>query len=325
MNTFRVIDSHTAGEPTRTIVSGVPDALGNFGTDATATEKSGRFSVKERLELMRMKFDHYRRALVNEPRGSEVMVGALLVPPQDPANLAGVIFFNNVGYLGMCGHGTIGVVETLRYLGWMLPGRQTLETCVGLVQVQLHEDHRVTVENVPSYRAIKRMPLSIEGLPELHADIAWGGNWFCLIECPDPTWLEGSANDLVELSQRILAVVRETNPEVDHVELFGPPKSPGCDSRSFVLCPGGAYDRSPCGTGTSAKLACLAADKKLKPKTVWRQESYIGSSFEAEFQWHDEPHGVIAPSITSRAFVNADLQVLCHDEDPFAWGISTTR
>ena len=322
MNTFRVIDSHTAGEPTRTIVSGVPDELGNIGSDSLPAEHSTRLSVKERLEVMRMKFDHYRRALVNEPRGSDVMVGALLVPPQDPANLAGVIFFNNVGYLGMCGHGTIGVVETLRYLGRMQPGRQTLETCVGPVHVRLHEDHRVTVENVPSYRVIQRMPLSVEGLPALHADIAWGGNWFCLIECPDPMWLERSAAELVELSQRILAVVRETNPEVDHVELFGPPKSPNCDSRSFVLCPGGAYDRSPCGTGTSAKLACLAADQKLQPQTIWRQESYIGSSFDAEFQWLDESRGVIAPSITSRAFVNADLQVLCHEQDPFAWGIS---
>jgi hypothetical protein len=193
MNTFRVIDSHTAGEPTRTIVSGVPEELGNIGSDALPAEHSTRLSVKERLEVMRMKFDHYRRALVNEPRGSDVMVGALLVPPQDPANLAGVIFFNNVGYLGMCGHGTIGVVETLRYLGRMQPGRQTLETCVGPVHVRLHEDHRVTVENVPSYRVIQRMPLSVEGLPALHADIAWGGNslfekpirksitWNCLV------------------------------------------------------------------------------------------------------------------------------------------------
>lgn len=305
--TFRVIDSHTGGEPTRTIVDGGPE-LGTIE------------NVAKRLEIMRTRFDHYRRALVNEPRGSEVMVGALIVPPSDPNNLCGVIFFNNVGYLGMCGHGTIGVVETLRYLGRMQPGKGTIETCVGKVQVELHDDHRVTVANVPSHRVATRVPIAIPNGELLIADIAYGGNWFCLLECPDPAWLNRSPTELVALSKSILDSAREEYPLVDHVELFAPAKDPRNNARSFVLCPGGAYDRSPCGTGTSAKLACLAADGKLHPDTIWRQESCIGSVFEAQFRWHDEAARVISPSITSRAYVNADVKILVQNEDPFGWG-----
>jgi proline racemase len=249
------------------------------------------------------------------------MVGALLLPPQKPENLAGVIFFNNVGYLGMCGHGTMGVVETLRYLDRMTPGQRILETCVGEVQVELHPDHRVSVGNVPSFRIATQHVIELDGLPPLRADIAYGGNWFCLIESPNPDWLNRTPSELIDLTTRILQAVRTTFPKVDHVELFAPPKDPRNDSRSFVLCPGGAYDRSPCGTGTSAKLACLAADGKLSPETVWRQESYIGSVFEASYRWIDSATGAIAPRVTARAYVNADVQILVHDDDPFGWGI----
>jgi len=314
MHSFRVIDSHTGGEPTRTIVSGGPLLDRTFHGDARA-------GVRERLGMMQTHFDHYRRALVNEPRGSDVMVGALIVPPSDPAHLAGVIFFNNVGYLGMCGHGTIGVVETLRYLGQMKPGTATLETCVGTVQVALDSDHRVTVENVPSYRAATRVPVSLPNEPAMFADIAYGGNWFCLIECPDPSWLDRPATALIALTQRILQTVREQYPQVDHVELFAPPKNPPNHSRSFVLCPGGAYDRSPCGTGTSAKLACLAADGKLAPEALWRQESFIGSVFEARYRRDASDPEKIIPSITARAFVTADANILVDDHDEFGWGI----
>ncbi len=248
------------------------------------------------------------------------MVGALLVPPMDPKHLAGVIFFNNVGYLGMCGHGTIGVVETLRYLGAIQPGVATLETSVGNVVIELHTDQRVTVENVISYRDVASFPVAIDGYPPLVADIAYGGNWFCLIACPDPSWLDRSPLELIALTQCILQNVRRTYPLVDHVELFAPAKDPANDSRSFVLCPGGAYDRSPCGTGTSAKLACLAADGKLEPNALWHQESYIGSVFEGRYAWVDSKNGRIVPRITARAFVNADTQLLVHREDPFGWG-----
>lgn len=315
MHSFRVIDSHTGGEPTRTIVEG--------GPDVTIDPATGRAleSMADRLACMRTHYDRYRRAIVNEPRGSDVMVGALLVPPVDPSNLMGVIFFNNVGYLGMCGHGTMGVVETLRYLGKMKSGRAILETVAGNVEVELFEDHRVAVRNVASYREASQVPIALPGFPVLKADIAYGGNWFCLVKAPDASWLNRPCSELLEISQKILAEVRKSYPKVDHVELFGEPLDPKNDSRSFVLCPGGAYDRSPCGTGTSAKVACLAAEGELDPQQVWRQESIIGSVFEASYDWKDPARKIVVPTICSRAHVNGDVTILADPEDPFAWGI----
>lgn len=312
---FRVIDSHTGGEPTRTIVEG--------GPDLEHDPISGRplVTIADKLACMRNQFDGYRRALINEPRGSEVMVGAMLVSPERSNSNAGVIFFNNVGYLGMCGHGTIGVVETLRFLGRMKPGVCNLDTCVGTVAAHLHDDCRVSIENVTSYREATGIPIAIPELPVLSADIAYGGNWFALIECPDPSWLDRTHTELLRMTRVILDEVQEHFPQVDHVELFGPPRDASNHSRSFVLCPGGAYDRSPCGTGTSAKLACLAADGKLAEHTIWRQESIIGSVFESRYTWVDRARGHIAPRIESRAHVNADCRIIMDPADPFAWGI----
>ena len=288
MTPIRVIDSHTGGEPTRTIVSELP-LQGS--------------SVAEKLESMRRDFDGIRTALIHEPRGSEVMVGALLLPPSDPAAVAGMIFFNNVGYLGMCGHGTIGVVETLRWLGRLQPGFHTLESCVGNVRVELHDDRRVTLVNVPSYRIETNLQIAFDPKTTLSVDIAYGGNYFALTDVSNTDWLDRSASDLTAIASRIMDLVREHYPQVDHVELFGPPKSDQNHSRSFVLCPGGQYDRSPCGTGTSAKLACLAADEKLAPGQIWRQESWIGSVFEGSYQWESLSEKIISPTLSSRAFV----------------------
>jgi 4-hydroxyproline epimerase len=307
MQSFRVIDSHTGGEPTRTIVSGGPALAGN--------------SLGQQLEFMRAHFDGFRRALVNEPRGSEVMVGAHLVPAQDPTAHAGIIFFNNVGYLGMCGHGTIGVVATLAHLGRISPGTHRFETVVGIVTTTLHEDNSVTVENVASYRSHSDCELQVEGLGCLKADIAYGGNWFCLVHAPEEGYLDRPIGELLRVSERILAACRKIYPDVDHVELFDAPKSASNHSRNFVLCPGGMYDRSPCGTGTSAKIACLAASGKLAEGATWNQESIIGSMFEGRFRWIDKSKGLVAPSIQGRAFVNADSTILIDERDPFAWGI----
>jgi proline racemase len=251
------------------------------------------------------------------------MVGAMLVSPEFPNSRTGVIFFNNVGYLGMCGHGTIGVVETLRYLGKLQPGSCRLDTCVGTVAANLYEDSRVSIENVTSYREATGIPVAIPALPVLSVDIAYGGNWFALIECPDPSWLERSPTELLGLARVILGKVQERFPQVDHVELFGPPRDVSNDSRSFVLCPGGAYDRSPCGTGTSAKLACLASDGKLAEHAIWRQESIIGSVFESRYTWVDRARGHIAPQIESRAHINSDCRIVMDPADPFAWGIQS--
>ena len=269
---LRVVDSHTEGEPTRVVVEGGPELAGG--------------TVAERAESLVRDHDDLRRGLVLEPRGSDVLVGAMLVPSEADA---GVIFFNNVGPLGMCVHGTIGVVRTLQHLGRAstAPGtRTTLETPVGPVVAVVEPDESIRVENVTSRRHLERVPVALDDRV-VHADVAWGGNWFALVSDHGESIEPANVERLLALCTAIRGVLNDsgddrgphgTSGPVDHVELFGPPATGG-DSRSFVLCPGGAYDRSPCGTGTSAKLACLAADGRLAPGTAWVQESIIGSRF----------------------------------------------
>lgn len=307
MKRLRVIDSHTGGEPTRVIVEGGPD----LGDGPLAT----------RVARFRAQHDLVRSAVVNEPRGSDVMVGALLVPPSSSEFAAGVIFFNNVGYLGMCGHGTIGLIVTLAHLGRLTPGDHRLETPVGPVTATLHPDGSVSVANVASYRRAKAVTVEVPGLGPVTGDVAWGGNWFYLVEHHAWTLDLTRVEELTEVTWRIRqAINAQGHPEVDHVELFGPPQSGG-NSRNFVLCPGKAYDRSPCGTGTSAKLACLAADGKLAEHAPWIQESILGSRFTGCYRWLDRAAGTIQPSITGTAFVNAEATLLLAEADPFCWGI----
>lgn len=308
MHRIRVVDSHTAGEPTRVVLDGGPELGGG--------------PLDERLCAFRDRHDRFRRAIVNEPRGSDVLVGALLVEPTDAACAAGVIFFNNVGYLGMCGHGTIGVVATLAHLGRITPGEHRLETPVGIVATTLHDDGRASVTNVPSYRKAKDVSVDVPGAGRVIGDVAWGGNWFFLVEHRGETLDLANVDALVAHSKLVRAAANAGGfPEVDHVELFGPPTLRGANSRNFVLCPGGAYDRSPCGTGTSAKLACLAADGKLAEGDPWVQESIVGSTFEGQFAWLDRAAGTIAPTITGRAFVTAEATLLVDERDPLAWGL----
>lgn len=303
-----VIDSHTAGEPTRVVVSGGP--------------KLGKGSLTERLKILREQQDGFRSAVVNEPRGSDVLVGALLVEPTSPDCVAGVIFFNNVGYLGMCGHGTIGLVTTLAHLGKIGPGEHRIETPVGVVTAILHSNGEVSVLNVPSWRAAAAVRISVPGLGALRGDVAWGGNWFFLVQDHGQEFSLARTEQLTEFSWRVRQAVNAHGfPEVDHIELFGPPRAAGAHSRSFVLCPGKAYDRSPCGTGTSAKLACLAADGKLAEGAEWIQESIIGSTFRGSFAWLDRAAGKVTPRITGRAFVNSESSLLLDERDPFCWGI----
>jgi len=307
---IRVVDSHTGGEPTRLVISGAPDL--------------GEGTMAERLAVFRGKHDWLRSALVNEPRGSDVIVGALLCRPQDPASAAGVIFFNNVGYLGMCGHGTIGLLATLAYLGQIRPGSHRIETTVGAVQATLHNSNEVTVRNVACYRHAARVPVEVPGYGELCGDVAWGGNWFYLIyESP----LAISASNIERLTEFSWHVRQALNKqgitgaggaEIDHIELYGPPQTAGAQSKNFVLCPGKIYDRSPCGTGTCAKLACLYADGKLKPGESYRQESVIGSMFDGSIEVQD---GQVFPSVRGSAYVTGDAEMILDPSDPFRFGI----
>jgi 4-hydroxyproline epimerase len=314
MKTLTIIDSHTGGEPTRLVMSGGPDL--------------GRGPLRERLEVFRHSFDHIRAGVVNEPRGSDVMVGALLCEPSDPDCSAGVIFFNNVGYLGMCGHGTIGLIVSLAHAGRITPGAHRIETPVGVVDARLHPDGSVTVRNVPAFRHRQAVALDVPGHGCVHGDIAWGGNWFFLVADHGQALEFGRVDALTEYAWSIRhaleanGITGQDGAAIDHVELFAPSPRAGLDSRNFVLCPGKAYDRSPCGTGTSAKVACLAADKHLEPGAIWRQESIIGSVFEGSYARDpDLPDGQVVPSIRGNAYVSAQSTLIFSDDDPFAWGI----
>ena len=310
MKRIQVIDSHTGGEPTRVVIKGGPD----LGTN----------NLTERLDSFRTHFDEYRRAILCEPRGSDVLVGAILCKPVDPSCIAGVIFFNNVGYLGMCGHGTIGLAVTLGHLGMITKGNHDLETPIGKINFTFDGLNTVSLENVPSYRLKKNVSINVEGVGMISGDVAWGGNWFFLVSDHHETLTHSNTSRLTHVAQRIQSALRQqgitgtNNAEIDHIELFGPPLTPNNQSRNFVLCPGGAYDRSPCGTGTSAKIACLASDGKLQPGEVWRQESILGSVFEASFRLQGD---LILPRISGKAFITAETTILIDDADPFAWGI----
>ena len=307
LHRIQVVDSHTGGEPTRVVISGGPDL--------------GTGPLSERVQRLSSQFDPFRSAVVNEPRGSDVLVGALLVAPHAPDCNFGVIFFNNVGPLGMCGHGTIGLMVTLAHLGRVRPGTHRIDTPVGTVSATLHPDGQVSVANVPSYRQQASVSVEVPGIGVVLGDVAWGGNWFFLVRSPVWELSIQNVETLTDVSWRIRQAVNAQGfPEVDHVELFGPP---GCGghSRNFVLCPGKAYDRSPCGTGTSAKLACLAADEKLAPGQVWIQEGILGSSFQGEYQWEDRARGRVLPVVTGTAHVTAEATLILSDVDPFQWGI----
>ena len=308
MKRLHIIDSHTCGEPTRLVMKGFPDLPGN--------------SIAEQRDALRESYDQWRRACLLEPRGNDVLVGALYCAPVSPDATCGVIFFNNAGYLGMCGHGTIGLVNSLHYQGLIEPGVHQIDTPVGPVSATLHEDGAVTLGNVPAYRYRKQVPVDVPGHGRVFGDIAWGGNWFFLVSEHGQDLQMSNVEALTEYTWAMLKALEaqgihgENGALIDHVELFA--DDAHADSRNFVMCPGKAYDRSPCGTGTSAKLACLAADDKLAPGETWVQASITGSQFEGRYEWDGER---VRPYITGRAYMTADSTLLIDAQDPFAWGI----
>ncbi|WP_418118513.1 4-hydroxyproline epimerase [Variovorax sp. 375MFSha3.1] len=310
MQRIQVIDSHTGGEPTRLVVGGFPDL--------------GKGSMAERRALLAERHDRWRAAAVLEPRGSDVVVGALLCEPVSADAAAGVVFFNNAGYLGMCGHGTIGLVASLAHMGRIGVGEHRIETPVGTVTTTLHEDGSVSVRNVPAYRHLRQAAVELPGHGTVRGDVAWGGNWFFLVSEHGQSVASDNLAALTDYTaalRKALAaqgITGADGAEIDHIELFAD-DSEGADSRNFVLCPGNAYDRSPCGTGTSAKIACLAADGKLAPGEVWKQASVIGSVFEASYALDGE--GRVVPTLRGRAHISAEATLLIDDADPFGWGI----
>lgn len=311
MQRVHVVDSHTAGEPTRVVVSGGPDL--------------GDGPLSGRLLRLRELHDEFRRGLILEPRGSGVVVGALLVPPENPNSSVGVIFFNNSGYLGMCGHGTIGVVTTLAHLGQLRPGRHSIETPVGTVEATLHANGEVSVRNVACWRARAGVSVEVPDHGTVVGDVAWGGNWFFLTAGAPCELTLSNVDVLTAYTKAIRAelewgrITGTDGAPIDHIEVSGPPVRAENHSRNFVLCPGGEYDRSPCGTGTSAKVACQFADGKIREGQTWRQEGILGTVFEARAEQVD---GQLRPRIRGSAFITGEGDLLFDPRDPFVEGIS---
>jgi 4-hydroxyproline epimerase len=309
---LQVIDSHTEGEPTRVVVSGGPD----LGTGSMAV-KARRF---------REEHDWLRSAVCNEPRGHEAMVGAILCEPSEPDCCCGVIFFNNVSTLNMCIHGTIGLVVTLAHIGKIFAGFHRIDTPVGVISAELRADGSVEVANVPSYRYAASVPVEVPGWGMVRGDIAWGGNWFFLIDGQGPNVEFQNLEDLTDFCWAVRqglekhGITGDQGMEIDHIEVFGPPGDPAhADSRNFVLCPGKAYDRSPCGTGTSAKLACLHASGKIQPGEIWRQASILDTVFQGTVE--ELADGKIIPRVSGRAWVNGESTYHFDPSDPFRNGI----
>lgn len=310
---MRVIDSHTAGEPTRVVIDGYPD-LGS----GTLSERAAR------LEAAHLDFC---ASVVLEPRGHDAIIGALLLPPSRDDCVASVIYFNNLQNLGMCGHASIGLGVTLAHMGRIEPGRHKLETPVGTVEIHLHDANTVSVVNVESYRHLKDVSVDVDGYGRFTGDVAWGGNWFFLVKESPIDLIPSNIRKLTDLTLRIRKALEDDGVTgadgawIDHIELFGPPLDPAADSRNFVLCPGGAYDRSPCGTGCSAKLACLAGDGLLEPGREWVQESVIGSTYTISYQQGSD--GTVVPTVTGQAYVTSDAMLIFDAADPYRLGIRT--
>ncbi|WP_422040930.1 proline racemase family protein [Roseibium sp.] len=308
---MRVIDSHTAGEPTRVVIEGGPDL--------------GTGSLSERAA--RLETDHleFCASVVLEPRGHDAIIGALLLPPSRDDCTASVIFFNNLQNLGMCGHASIGLGATLAYLDRISPGPHKLETPVGVVEILLHDANTVAVTNVESYRHLKDVTVEVDGIGAVTGDVAWGGNWFFLVKESPLDLVPQNIRPLTDLTMNIRKALEDNGITgrdgawIDHIELFGPPVSPHADSRNFVLCPGGAYDRSPCGTGCSAKLACLAEDGLLAPGQEWVQESVIGSTYRISYR--EGTGSRVIPTVTGQAFVTSDATLNFDPADPYRSGI----
>jgi 4-hydroxyproline epimerase len=311
---LRVIDSHTIGEPTRVVI----DESLVAGLDL------GLGSVRERRDRFRDRYDHVRSALVGDPRGTNAMVGVILVPPADPSCRFGAFYVNRVGYLDMCGHATIGLAVTLGSQGIIEPGSFRLETPAGVVGVMWHGGGAASFECVPPRRIAKGLALACDDGSRVTGDVATSGLWFFI--CRDHG-LAVEPAAIPALTERAWSIRRALEARgitgdggevIDHVVLLGPPREPGNDGRAFVLCPDGAFDRSPCGTGTSALVGCLLDDGILAEGRTWRQESVLGGVYEARIR---REQGVAVPTVRGRAWLTAETTLHFAADDPYRIGL----
>ncbi len=308
---MHVIDSHTGGEPTRVILDGGPDL--------------GQGPLSDRAHRLAKDHTAFYRSVLLEPRGQPAMVGALLVEPVDPECATGVIYFDADTVLGMCGHGTIGLAVTLAHLGRIGIGTHRIETPAGVVDVTLSDPNTVTVTNIESHRVHRAVSVTVEGLGTVTGDVAYGGNWFFIVD-PSPIPVgPGSIRRLTDAAMAIREATEangiggEEGQPIDHVIFQDASPKEHVHSRNFVLCPDDTYDRSPCGTGSSARLACLAAEGRLSPGQEIVQESVIGSSYRLSYR--PGANGGVVPSITGQAWVTAESRLFFDEADSFRDGI----
>lgn len=330
-HTFFCIDGHTAGNPVRLVAGGAPLLKGA--------------SMSERRQDFLSRFDWIRTGLCFEPRGHDMMSGGFLYPPCDPANDIGILFIETSGCLPMCGHGTIGMVTFGLEHGLIqpaTPGKLRVEVPAGVIEIAYETNGpkvtSVRITNVPAYVAERGIEVDVEGIGPLSIDVSYGGNYYAIVEPQgNYTGLDNlGASRIIELSGRIREAVRakyepvhpldSTIRGVSHILWADKPKHEGADGRNAVFYGDKAIDRSPCGTGTSARIAHLHATGRLKVGERFVHESYICSRFigrvEQEVTLGDKP--AIIPSIEGSAIATGFNTIWIDREDPFWAGFQVT-
>ncbi|NKI25809.1 4-hydroxyproline epimerase [Arenibacter sp. 6A1] len=327
--TFFCVDAHTCGNPVRVIAGGGPMLNGN-----TMSEKRQHF-LKE--------YDWIRKGLMFEPRGHDVMSGSILYPPSNPANDFGILFLETSGCLPMCGHGTIGAITIGIEEGLLSPknpGKLKMETPAGLVQITYQQTNNkvdwVQLTNVKSYLAAQELTVDCSELGSLVFDVSYGGNFYAIID-PQKNFTgiqDFSASKLIQYSQDIRKKINKKYPEkfihpldatihsVSHILWTGKTISPEATARNAVFYGDKAIDRSPCGTGTSARMAQWYAKGRLQLGEEFIHESYIGSKFIGRVEEETSLEGIkaIVPSIRGWAKVYGYNTIIIDDEDPYAYG-----
>lgn len=330
-HTFTCIDAHTCGNPVRLVAQGGPELIGK-----TMSEKRQYF-LKE--------YDWIRKGLMFEPRGHDMMSGSILYPPQDPQNDFAILFIETSGCLPMCGHGTIGTITIAIEEGIIqpkTPGKIRMEAPAGLVEIEYQQTGSkvdwVKLTNVPSYLAGDHMTIDCPELGEITFDVAYGGNYYAIVD-PQANFSgvqDFTASQIVQMSQVVRERINKKYPnffihpenesirDVTHLLWTGTPLDSNSDGRNAVFYGDKAIDRSPCGTGTSARLAQLYAKGELELGKPFTHESFIGSKFigRVEKEVTLGNHKAIIPSVQGWARIYGHNTITIDEEDPYAFGFS---